>query len=129
GETSLPLQVSFYDHTFEPAGSPMNTSPRSTARSLNVDSTFHVRSGESLSFAKEGLYYFSTDTSKSEGLGLLVTNDRYPKMTYPEQLIGPVQYMSTNTEIKNIQHADDPKKALDRYWLSLMNGHQDLARS
>ncbi|MFA7473774.1 MAG: GWxTD domain-containing protein, partial [Spirosomataceae bacterium] len=25
--------------------------------------------------------------------------------------------------------ADDPKKALDRYWLSLMNGHQDLAKS
>jgi GWxTD domain-containing protein len=62
-------------------------------------------------------------------LGVLVTNDRYPKLTYPEQLSGPIQYMSTNTEIKSIQSAEDAKKALDRYWLSLMNGHQDLARS
>lgn len=128
-KTSLPVFVSFYDHNFEPASSPMNTSPRSTPRSLKVDSTFQITTGNPFSFNREGLYYFTTDTSKAEGIGILVTYDRYPKMTYPKQLIGPVQYMSTNTEIKNIQNADDPKKALDRYWLSLMNGHQDLAKS
>jgi len=126
---SQTLHVSYYSHNFEPASSPMNTSPKGTSRSLEVDSTFQLTSGTPVTFDREGLYYLVTDTTKTEGLGILVTNDRYPKMTYPQQLIGPVQYMSTNTEIRNIQNAEDPKKALDRYWLSLMNGHQDLARS
>ncbi len=123
------LQGSYYNHVFEPAGSPMNTAPRTASRNLNVDSTFQVGTGEAISLTSLGLYYFTPDTSRQEGLGILVANDRYPKMTYPGQLTGPVQYMSTNAEIKIMQGAEDPKKALDRYWLSLMNGHQDLARN
>lgn len=123
------LQGAYYSHMFEPAGSPMNTAPRTASRSLNIDSTFRVSAGEAISLASRGLYYFTPDTAKHEGVGVLVTNDRYPKMTYPDQLTGPVQYMSTNAEIKIMQGAEDPKKALDRYWLSLMNGHQDLARN
>jgi GWxTD domain-containing protein len=124
-----PLYASYYGHSFDPASSPMNTSPRSSARSLTVDSTFQIVSGDVLSFQKPGLYYFVTDTSQQEGVSILITNDRYPKLTYADQLSGPVQYMSTNAEIKNLQAVDDAKKALDRYWLSLMNGHQDLAKS
>lgn len=124
-----PLLGSYYSHSFDPAGSPMNTSPRSSARTLTVDSTFQIVSGDAITLEKEGLYYFVTDTSRREGVSVLVTNDRYPKMTYPQQLTGPVQYMSTNAEIKNMQAIEDPKKGLDRYWLSLMNGRQDLAKS
>ncbi|GAB2789529.1 hypothetical protein GCM10027275_38120 [Rhabdobacter roseus] len=122
------LYVYYYRHSFEPAGSPMNTVPRTVSKSLQVDSLFTIRTSEPVQFEREGLYYMLADTTKAEGLSLLVVNERYPKMTYPEQLLGPLLYMSTNQEITELQNARDFKKALDKYWLSLMNGNPDLAR-
>ena len=125
---SLPLQVSFYGEGFDAAPSPMNTVPRAVSKTLKIDSTFAVQSGQTLSLSQEGLYYFQSDTSQFDGLGILVKNDRYPKMTQPDQLTDPLLYMSTNQEITDMQNARDSKKALDKYWLSLMNGNPDLAR-
>lgn len=122
------LFVFYYNHEFEAAGSPMNTAPRPASRSLKVDSTFTIESDQPISFSKEGLYYFVSDTMQTEGIGLLVVNERYPKMTYPEQLIRPLMYMSTNVEIKELQGAKEFKKSLDKYWLTLMGGNQDLAK-
>ncbi|MPR35435.1 GWxTD domain-containing protein [Salmonirosea aquatica] len=127
-DRSEPLQVFYYRHGFDAAASPMNTVPRTVSKSLQVDSTFTIQSNESVAFAQEGLYYIQSDTTQAEGLGLLVTNDRYPKMTRPEQLKEPLLYMSTNQEITEMQNARDSKKALDKYWLSLMGGNPELAR-
>jgi GWxTD domain-containing protein len=126
--SGMPLHVTYYSQGFDPAPSPMNTVPRSVSRSLKVDSIFTIQSGQEHRFDREGLYYVQMDTTQREGLGVLVKNDRYPKMTRPEQLTEPLMYMSTNQEINEIQAARDSKKALDKYWLSLMNGNPDLAR-
>ena len=125
---SRPLRVLYYRHGFDAAASPMNTVPRSVSKSLSVDSTFTIQSDQPVTFTQEGLYYLQSDTTQTEGLGLLVTNDRYPKMTRPEQLKEPLLYMSTNQEITEMQSARDSKKALDKYWLSLMGGNPELAR-
>ena len=122
------LQVFYYGHSFEAAGSPMNTAPKPVSKSLEIDSTFTINSGETLTFEKEGLYNIFSDTTQSEGMGILVVNERYPKMTKPDALLGPLLYMSTNTEINEIKKAEDYKKALDKYWLTLMNGNAPLAQ-
>jgi GWxTD domain-containing protein len=122
------LYVYYYKHSFDAAGSPMNTAPKTASKSLQVDSSFTIRSNETLRFDKEGLYNFFSDTTRSEGMGLLVVNERFPKMTRPEALLGPLLYMSTNTEINEIKKAEDFKKALDKYWLNLMNGNESLAQ-
>jgi GWxTD domain-containing protein len=128
-ESSDLLHVFYYGHSFDPAGSPMNTAPpKSVSKSLEVDSTFTIRSNETLKFEKEGLYNIFADTTQSEGMGILVVNERFPKTTRPEILLGPLLYMSTNTEIAEIKKAEDFKKALDKYWLNLMNGNEELAR-
>lgn len=121
------LQVSYYNHDFDPAASPMSTAPRTNSKPFEVDSTFALQSEEVLTFDKEGLYYLRSDTSQTEGIGFVVTNERYPKMTYPKQLTKPLLYMSTNKEITELQNATDLKKALDSYWLSLMNGNSEQA--
>ncbi|TDB67841.1 GWxTD domain-containing protein [Arundinibacter roseus] len=125
---NAPLQVYYYKDSFDAAASPMNTVPRSGAKSLKIDSSFTIQSGQSMRFTQEGLYYLLSDTTRTDGLGILVKNDRFPKMTYPEQLVEPLMYMSTNQEIKELQEARDSKKALDKYWLSLMNGNPELAQ-
>ncbi|MFC6193399.1 GWxTD domain-containing protein [Dyadobacter subterraneus] len=122
------LHVFYYAHSFEPAGSPMNTTAKSVSKSLTIDSTFTINTNETIHFEKEGLYNIFADTTQSEGLGLLVVNERFPKLTKPELLLEPLVYMSTNTEIAEIKKAEEFKKALDKYWLTLMNGNAPLAQ-
>ncbi|MCE6989264.1 GWxTD domain-containing protein [Dyadobacter sp. CY323] len=128
GEGNDQLHVFYYNHDFEPAGSPMNIASKAGAKSLEVDSTFTISTGETLHFTKEGLYNVFADTTQSEGLGILVVNERFPKVTRPQLLLGPLLYMSTNNEINEIKKAEDYKKALDKYWLTLMNGNAPLAQ-
>jgi len=117
-----------YRHDFEAASSPMNTSPRPTPKSLVVDSTLTITTNQPFVLPKEGLYYFTEDTTAENGIGLVVADNRFPKLTRPEKLVKPVLYMSTSSEINEMSQAQDVKKALDRYWLSLMAGNEETAR-
>jgi GWxTD domain-containing protein len=127
-QSSEDLHVFYYSHDFEPAGSPMNIAPKNVSKSLEVDSTFTIRSNETIRFTKEGLYNIFSDTTRSEGLGILVVNERFPKLTRPNLLLEPLLYVSTNNEVNEIKKAEDYKKALDKYWLTLMNGNAPLAQ-
>lgn len=118
-----------YKHEFDAASSPMNTTSRPVPRSLATDSTLTITTGVPFVLPKEGLYFFAEDTTTdATGLGLVVADRRFPKLTRPEKLIKPVLYMSTSTEIAELNQAQDTKKAFDRYWLSLMAGNEDAAR-
>ncbi|GAB3332676.1 hypothetical protein GCM10027299_39450 [Larkinella ripae] len=128
GAVSKSLHLYRYRHDFDPAQSPMNTTPRPAAKTLNIDSTLSVTTNQPFSLPDEGLYYFLEDTADAYGLGLMVTDNRFPKLTRPEKLVKPVLYVSTNTEINGLNSAADFKKALDRYWLTMMGGDQSLAR-
>lgn len=126
--TSKPLFGVRYQHDFDAASSPMNTSPRTTSKSLNVDSTLTITTNQPFVLPKEGLYYFVEDTTDASGIGLVVADKRFPKLTRPEKLIKPVLYMSTSSEISELNQAQDTKKAFDRYWLSMMSGNEEVAR-
>ncbi|MFD2573270.1 GWxTD domain-containing protein [Spirosoma soli] len=126
--TRKPLFGFRYRHDFDAASSPMNTSPRPAPKSLTVDSTLSITTNQPFVLPKEGLYYFMEDTTDANGIGLVVADKRFPKMTRPEKLIKPVLYMSTSTEIGELNQAQDTKKAFDRYWLSLMSGNEEVAK-
>jgi GWxTD domain-containing protein len=125
---SQPLTVRYYKNTFEPASSPMNLNPRTLSASLQADSVFTIQSNQNIQFDREGLYSITADTTLSEGMGLLVVDQRFPKVTKPQLLLQPLLYMSTNTEINEIKKSEDFKKSLDTYWLNLMNGDASLAQ-
>jgi GWxTD domain-containing protein len=127
-KTVKPLYVMRYNHDFEAASSPMNTTPRNAPRTLGIDTTFIINTSTPLTFKEEGLYYMTEDTTDATGIGLVVSNKRFPKMTRPAELVRPVMYMSQNQEINELLGTKDAKKSLDRYWLSLMNGNTDLAK-
>lgn len=126
--TSRTLQAFRYRHDFDPASSPMNTTPRPAPKSLDTDSTFTITTNQPIVLPQEGLYFFLEDTTDSYGIGLVVADERFPKLTRPEKLVKPVLYMSTNQEIGDLNRSQEIKKALDRYWLTLMSGNPDLAR-
>ena len=122
------MYLYYYDHSFDAAASPMNTGNRNTARTLNVDTVMQTMVGGPVVFRNEGLYYFVEDTTDAYGIGILVENKRFPKFTRPEELIQPVLYVSQNQEMAELNSAKQLKKALDRYWLTLLNGNTEAAR-
>ncbi len=126
--TSKPLRAVRYRHEFEPASSPLNLVPRPAPKELVVDSSLTVMTNQPFRLPAEGLYFFEDDTVQTNGLGLLVGDDRFPRLTQPEKLVKPVLYMSSSQETNELNGATDAKKALDRYWLSLMAGDEDVAR-
>lgn len=117
-----------YRHDFDAASSPMNTAARPASKSLDIDSTLTITTNQPFMIPQEGLYYFVEDTTDASGIGLVVADKRFPKMTRPEKLIKPVLYVSTSSEIGELNQAQDTKKALDRYWLSMMSGNEEVAK-
>lgn len=122
------LYVYRYKHEFDPALPPMTATQRPAPRMLNIDTTMVVSTNEQFRLPGEGLYYFVADTTDQFGLGLMATDMRYPKMTRPERLVKPLLYMSTGTEIAELNNTKEAKKSLDRYWLSLMAGNEEVAK-
>ena len=126
--TQKNLFVYRYNHDFEAAFSPMNVSPTASRKTLRTDSSFQVRTNTPLVLDQSRLYFFVEDTSQVNGIGLLGVNKRFPRYTRPEQMTKPLVYMSTNDEIRDLDKPQEPKKAMDRYWLRLMAGNQQTAR-
>ncbi|MFT4033340.1 MAG: GWxTD domain-containing protein [Siphonobacter sp.] len=116
-----------YQLDFDPALPPMATI-KPSAKQLYVDSTATVTTQQPFVIRHEGLHYLVRDTTDTYGIGLVGVNLRYPRYTYPQQLARPLIYMSTNQEMNDLRNNQEPKKALDRYWLALSNGNQQTAR-
>jgi GWxTD domain-containing protein len=117
-----------YKYEFEAAISPMSTTPRTASKSLYVDSAFSITSNTPIVLSNEALYYFSRDTTEVYGIGMMVTDKRFPKLTRPEKLVRPLIYMSTNAETNDLYSSKEPKRTLDNYWLNIMQGNQATAK-
>ena len=117
-----------YKYEFEAAISPMSTTPRTALKSLYVDSAFSITSNTPIVLSNEALYYFSKDTTEVYGIGMVVADKRFPKVTRPEKLVRPLIYMSTNAETNDLYNSKEPKRTLDNYWLNIMQGNQATAK-
>jgi GWxTD domain-containing protein len=117
-----------YKYDFDAALSPMSITPRTPSKSLFVDSAFAISANTPIVLSHDALYYFSRDTTESYGIGMVITDKRFPKITRPEKLVRPLVYMSTNAEAIDLYNSKDPKRSLDNYWLNLMQGNQPIAK-
>ncbi|MES2517564.1 MAG: GWxTD domain-containing protein [Bacteroidota bacterium] len=117
-----------YKYEFDAAISPMSTTPRAASKSLYVDSAFTISSNTPIVLSHDALYYFSRDTTESFGIGMVVADKRFPKITRPEKLVRPLIYMSTNVETTDLYNSKEPKRTLDNYWLNIMQGNQATAK-
>jgi len=126
--TARELVVTRYAYEFEPAASPMGAANRNAPKVLPIDTTFTMRTNQLFVLSEPGLYLFREDTGQVQGMGILVTNDRYPRLTYPNELLQPLIYISTRNEIKEISNSNTAKKTLDTYWLRLTSNNEGKAR-
>ncbi len=130
-QASAPTQLFMYRYKndFDLAASPMNMNVKNAIqKKLKIDTLIRVSANVPITFDREGLYFFSEDTTQYFGVGVLVSDKRFPKVTRPEKLLKPVCYVSTAQEIMDLNAGAEAKKTLDRYWLNLMYGNEELAK-
>lgn len=81
--------------------------------------TIDINDGRSglLKLSETGIYHFQSDTSKKEGYTLFCFSDEYPQITTPQEMLGPLQYITTKTEFNDLLMMKNIKPAVDNFWL------------
>ena len=118
-----------YKNDFTAAQSPMSTSIRPSIASLTIEETIKVQTNTSIRLSNEGLYQIVEDTnSTSTGFGFMLVDERYPRLTRPENLVKPLIYMSTSQELKAVNENPNSKQALDKFFLAITSGNQMVSK-
>jgi len=91
---------------------------------LNFDSTHHL----TYVIQKKGLYHFQTSEDIKTGPTLFNFQEHFPKVKNPENMIGPMRYISTKKEYALLTESEDKKLAVDNHWIALA-GSSERART
>ena len=121
-KNNIDLFVTRIKQDYTAAIAPMNLSQPAQARTLQVDTTYKIKSNELISIGKQGLYLIRQDTTAFYGIGLRVEPRKYPTIQTKEQLAEALQYITQKQEWQQIEKAEDLKKTVDRFWLALFKG-------
>lgn len=66
-----------------------------------------------------GIYYFSVDSeSKYSGLTLFQYPNEFPEVNTTKELLDPLRFITSKREYGKMKKYQDPKKAIDEFWLS-----------
>jgi GWxTD domain-containing protein len=114
-----PVYVFYYAQYFDEALPPMVIEDKRSAKELKIDSVFTVRTNESFSLKKEGLYFFQKDSSSANGIGIRVQDPYFPLTKTFDKVLEPLIYISTSSETEAIRNAPNPNEAFEQYWLKL----------
>lgn len=74
-----------------------------------------------------GFVNFRIDTSQKKGLAVFGFESNYPKIKNVYGMIGPLRFISSNTEYEELSSSEEPKKSVDMFWLS-KSGNEDRGR-
>jgi GWxTD domain-containing protein len=120
------LTVTYYQQPFGPAAIPMATQVPMERLPALADSTFSIRTGQPLSFAKPG-FYLIDNAAYTGVISVYIAENRFPKLAQLQDLVQPLRYITTEEEFQRLQVSADTKEALDSLWLELMDNN--LARA
>ena len=116
--------VYYYNHDFSPNLPPMSTNASGSDKSLQIDSLFTVPLNQETGISENGLYFVQMDTTSLSGLSFRIAPPYYPRFVRAPQLIEPLLYISTSQEMGELQDSEDPKRALDNYWLRVTRSRE-----
>ncbi len=128
-ENSDKLFLKKYNNKTKAALSPMSSTRRDFVDEFDADKVIDIISGQIVTLTEPGVYVLTREPSlHSDGFGFLVVEDRFPRQTYPEELMQSLVYMSTPKEIEALNTGNDAKESLDLYFLNVAKGNQTMAR-
>lgn len=95
---------------------------------LVKDSTFtlHLADGKTAvnDFSRQGIYFLQPDTTVNMGLTLYHFGEDYPYIHHHEDMVPPLQYISTRSEYRRMHSAGSAREAVDAFWLNLADNPQ-----
>lgn len=113
-DTGNPLHAFSYRDDFGSADPPMGAM-KPIAPSLSIDSSFYFQ--DSLGMETFKFYLIQEDTLDDKALTLLRCPSYYPEYKRLDELMGPLTYITTPSEIKSILDSKD-KKAFEKFWIN-----------
>ena len=128
-----PVRWKRYAVTPAPALPPM-TNPGTVPagpRVLPVLDSAEARPGQQFRFWEPGLYALRVGGAGGvpvRTLAVLVAPNAYPALTTAAELIEPLRYLTTSQERQRLTDAPNPKRAVDKFWLDIAQGNQNLGK-
>lgn len=105
-----------YKANFQPADPPMGI-VQSVDSDLLMDSVYI--STQEVSLVPNYFYFIQSDTMSLEGLTLFAGQKYYPNMKLIDELISPMTYITSRSELAEIRNSKDSKIAFENFWLNV----------
>ncbi|MCP9767404.1 GWxTD domain-containing protein [Lacihabitans sp. LS3-19] len=123
------LYLKRYSNNSLPALSPMSAGKRDPLAEFEALETLEIIPGKATSIKDKGVYVLTQDPDNhTDGYGFMVVGERFPRDTEADALRASLVYMSTPKEIEELKTTEDPKEALDMYFLNVSKGNQAMAK-
>ena len=119
GSGDKPLHVDYHKTIFDVASPPFAEKQAKPDRFMFPDSTFTLKSGDKVSFNKEGLYLVQQDTTALEGFAFRVVKEAFPKFTKIEDLAAPLIFLCTKEEHDQLLDSKGDKAKFDKVILDI----------
>ncbi|PID89700.1 MAG: hypothetical protein CSB01_00640 [Bacteroidia bacterium] len=112
--------VRYYKNKLKPALPPFAKKQLDSVF-LPYDSLWEISGRNPLLFSQKqvGIYHYTSDTSAVGGVVLSTFDDFFPDVKRPRQLIPPLQYITTSKEFRDLKQNENPKLAVDDFWLGI----------
>ena len=107
-----------YVDNFEPADPPTGIA-QSVSSTLLIDSVFC--SQNSVDVSRNHFYFIQEDTLSASGLTLFVGASYFPDLRLIDELVMPLTYFTSRTEINRIKGAADAQNQFELFWLKIFN--------
>ncbi len=95
---------------------------------VREDSLWHIKAmaTKALSLDKKGIYQFLLSEEDEKGYTMYNFGTNFPMVKTPEQMIDPLVYLASDSEMDMMRKNESAKIAVDNFWL---NAGSDINRS
>ena len=122
------IHIDYY-HSDESLPRPVfSTLPEVPLRSFPDTSWSYAHSDSTIyELGLPGTYIFRIDKSEKEGLTLMNFGDNFPYTRNADDMLGPLVYLTSSVEFRDLRMHQNRKLAVDNFWLGI-SGNPDAAR-
>ncbi len=132
GNTANSILLKFYSTKLPIAKPPfsVDTQEEATVFKPKFSTQLNFDSTNILTYIVEekGLYHFHASASINKGPTLFNYQEHFPKVKSPENMIGPMRYITTKKEYAVLTESENKKLAVDQHWINVA-GSSERART
>jgi GWxTD domain-containing protein len=125
------LFIHYYYRNF-PLAPPPFTDIENQPLLFTPDSSYIVNSSTGLfrlTLKRKGIYHISLDSISQEGITLFRYDKHFPSISKAGQMVSPLRYITSNDEYNKITGSENPKQAIDDFWLNVAGGSKERAKA